>query len=58
LVGSTVLAFLSDPTVVKKTLDHLKIPSFPPPVGAASPHRAGRPLAGIELVIALPWQAL
>ena len=28
----TVIAFLSDPKVVERILDHLKIPSSPPPL--------------------------
>ncbi len=30
-----VLAFISDPPVVKKILRHLKLPTAPPPVAAA-----------------------
>jgi hypothetical protein len=30
-----VIAFLSDPTVVRRVLDHLKIPATPPPVWPA-----------------------
>jgi len=30
-----VVAFLSDPKVVQRILDHLKLPSMPPPVAAS-----------------------
>jgi hypothetical protein len=40
-----VVAFISDPKVVRRILDHLKLPSMPPPVAASRLTAAGELLS-------------
>jgi hypothetical protein len=38
-----VVAYLTDPDVTRKILDHLGLPSAPPPRGPPTPNIASRP---------------